>query len=75
MKFRYSNLTPGYLGIKHDQLTLNSSFYAEFFGAHLDLDTLIIVPQRVVVRGIKPRINGAGLWCNLVQPKLGSKNA
>jgi len=28
-----------------------------------------------VVRGIKPRINGAGLWCNLVQPKLGSKNA
>jgi len=30
---------------------------------------------RAVVRGIKPRINGAGLWCNLVQPKLGSKNA
>jgi|GEM_PF-3485377 len=32
-------------------------------------------PGSGVVRGIKPRINGAGLWCNLVQPKLGSKNA
>jgi len=33
------------------------------------------IRRQVVVRGIKPRINGAGLWCNLVQPKLGSKNA
>ncbi len=47
MKFRYPNITAGYLGIKHEQLTLNSSFYAGLFGDKHDLDKQIIIPQRV----------------------------
>ncbi|MGQ3892024.1 tetratricopeptide repeat protein [Legionella sp. CNM-4043-24] len=47
IKFRYPNITAGYLGIKHSQLTLNSTFYAELFGGNSDIDRQIILPQRV----------------------------
>lgn len=47
MKFQYKNITPGYLGIKEKNQTLNSSFYAEFFGNNLNIDNYIIFPQRI----------------------------
>lgn len=47
IKFRFPSITAGYLGIKNDQLTLNSSFYAELFGDNHDIDKQIIFPQRV----------------------------
>lgn len=47
IKFRFPNVIAGYLGIKQEQQTLNSSFYAELFGKQHDMDMQIIVPQRV----------------------------
>lgn len=47
IKFRFPNITAGYLGIKHNQLTLNSTFYAELFASNYDIDKQIIVPQRI----------------------------
>lgn len=47
IKFKYPNITMGYLGHKHGQLTLNSSFYAELFGDNRDIEKQIIIPQRV----------------------------
>lgn len=47
IKFRFPNITAGYLGIKHNQLTLNSAFYAELYASNYDIDRQIIVPQRI----------------------------
>lgn len=48
IKFRYPNLTAGYIGIKIGNATLNSDYFANLFTDGYTPDKYIIFPQRVL---------------------------
>lgn len=47
MRYKYQYLTPGYLGEKVEDATLNSKFFSELFSNNIDLSKKIIFPQKV----------------------------
>lgn len=47
MKFRYDNISAGYLGIKTENATFNSDFFAELWSKNTSLLDVIQYPQRV----------------------------
>lgn len=46
-ELRYPNITAGYIGIKKDNATLNSAFYAEYLGSDA-INDITVFPQRVL---------------------------